>query len=120
MRYAKMAAQVVATIVAAIIPLLMEGGYPDAQAWVNVAIVGVGACAVFVGPNVPYANVTKTVLSVLAAVLVLLNNVIPGGVSTAEWLQLLVAGLGALGVYVLPNAAAATQPPAAWEARAQQ
>lgn len=103
MRYAKLIAQVVATVLAALLPYLTAGGL-TAVDWINVAVVGVGALAVFTGPNVPGAAVTKMVLSVLTAVLVLLVNLISGGVTLAEWLQLAMAALGALGVYAIPNA----------------
>lgn len=102
MRYAKLAAQVVTTILVALVPYLAVGGL-DASAWVNVAIVGVGAAAVFAGPNVPGAPVTKLILSALAAVLVLLSSFITGGITLDEWLQLALAALGALGVYALPG-----------------
>lgn len=105
MRYAKAGAQVAATVLVTLIPYLVAGAItPDA--WVNVAIVGVGALAVFAGPNVPGAPVTKVVLATLAAVLVALQSVISGGISTAEWLQLALAAFGALGVYAVPNARA--------------
>jgi hypothetical protein len=103
MRYAKLLAQVVATVLVALIPYLVAGGLSPVD-WVNVALVGIGAAAVFTGPNVPGAPVTKTVLSVLAAVGVALNSVITGGISTAEWLAVAIAALGALGVYAVPNA----------------
>jgi hypothetical protein len=104
MPYAKMIAQVVATVLAALVPYLAVGGL-DASAWVNVAIIGVGALAVFAAPNVPGAPVTKLVLSALSAVLVLLASVITGGITLDEVLQLVLAALGALGVYSLRDPA---------------
>lgn len=103
MRYAKLGAQVVTTVLVALIPYLVAGGLSPVD-WVNVALIAIGAAAVFTGPNVPGAPVTKTVLSVLAAVGVALNSVITEGISTAEWIAVAIAALGALGVYAVPNA----------------
>lgn len=107
MRYAKMLAQVLTTVLVALVPLLAVGPLGTVQ-WVNVALVAVGAAAVFTGPNVPGAALTKTVLSVLTAVGVVLHEVIvsAGGVlvfGPADWIQIALAALGALGVFAIPN-----------------
>jgi 2-keto-3-deoxy-6-phosphogluconate aldolase len=101
--YAKLGAAVVATILSAIIAALTGDAVISSTEWINIAIAGVGALAVFSAPNVPGAPVTKTVLAVLSAVLMLLVNLIADGVTISEWMQLGVAALGALGVYVVPN-----------------
>ena len=103
MTYAKSLLMVVATVVSALIVALGGDQAIDSVEWVNVAIAGVTAAAVFTGPNVAGATITKFVLAALGAVLTLLVNVISDGVSLSEWLQLLVAALGALGVYAIPN-----------------
>ena len=102
--YAKFFAQVVATVVAAVVAALSGDNTISNPEWVNVAILGVGAAAVFAGPNVPGAAYTKTVLSVLTAVLTVLASAIIGGVTTTEWLQVALAALGAVGVYSVRNA----------------
>lgn len=101
--YAKFFAAVVATVLAAISAALFGDNTISNPEWVNIAIAGVGACAVFAAPNVPGAAYTKTVLAVLTAVLTVLASVILGGVTTTEWIQIALAGLGALGVYSVPN-----------------
>jgi hypothetical protein len=101
--YAKAGAAVVATILSAVIASLTGDSVIGDVEWINIAISGVGALAVFAGPNVPGARVTKAVLAVLSAVLVLLTNLIVDGVTISEWMQLGVAALGALGVYAVPN-----------------
>ena len=103
MNYAKAGAAVVATVLAGVIAALTGDGVIGAVEWINVAIVGVGALAVFAAPNVPGARYTKAVLAVLSAVLVLLVNLITDGITVSEWLQLGMAALGALGVYAVPN-----------------
>lgn len=103
MNYAKAIAAVVATGLSAVVAALSGDNLIDAQEWVNVAILGVGACAVFAAPNVPGSRYTKAIIAVLTAVLTLLVNMITGGLDTSELLQLGVAALGALGVYATPN-----------------
>ena len=102
-KYNKLIAIVVATILSAISAALFGDNIISPQEWVNVAILGVGAAGVFAAPNVPGAAYTKSILAVLAAVLTVLATVIIGGVGTAEVIQMVLAGLGALGVYAAPN-----------------
>ena len=103
MQYVKLGVQVLVTILAAIVAALAGDNVLDSVEWVNVAIIGVGAAAVFYGPNVPGAPITKFVLSFLAAVLTVLASAIVGGIQTVELIQMLIAGAGAVGVYALPN-----------------
>lgn len=102
MNYAKSVAAVIATVLTAIIAALVGDAAISAVEWVNVAIAGVGAAAVFASPNVPGARYTKSILAVLSAVLMLLTSVIVDGITMTEWLQIAVAALGALGVYAAP------------------
>ncbi len=101
--YSKFIAIVVATVLSAISAALFGDNVISPQEWVNVAILGVGALGVFAAPNVPGARFTKSILAVLAAVLTVLASVIVGGVGTTEIIQIILAGLGALGVYAVPN-----------------
>lgn len=103
MTYAKsVLAVVVAGISAAIVALTGDNSFSDVEL-INIAIAVVTAAAVFAGPNVPGARVTKMVLAVLGAVLTLAVNLIVDGVTLSEWLQLAVAAAGAIGVYAVPN-----------------
>src|SRR3954469_16203118 len=101
-KYRKALAAVVATLLSAIVAASTDNVITDVE-WINVAVLGVGACAVFTAPNVPGAPVTKAILAVLTAILTLLVSPISDGITTAEVLQLLVAGLGAVGVYAVRN-----------------
>lgn len=107
MDYKKAFAAVVATILSAVVAALTGDGRIDAVEWVNVAILAVGSATVFTAPNVPGAAYTKSVLAVLTAVLTLLTSLVTDGISGTEWMQLALAGLGALGVYAVPNTSAA-------------
>lgn len=102
-QYSKFFAAVVATVLAAVSTALFGDNVISPQEWVNVAILGVGACAVFAAPNVPGSKYTKSIIAVLTAVLTVLASVIVGGVHTTEIIQIALAGLGALGVYAVPN-----------------
>lgn len=103
MKYAKMWVQVIVTIVSAIVAALVGDNSVSSVEWVNVAIAGVAAGAVFCGPNIPYAAYTKSILSALAAVLTILASALVGGIQVVEVVQMLIAAAGALGVYGIPN-----------------
>lgn len=104
MNYAKALAAVLATVLSAVVAATVGDEVVTTVEWVNVAIAGIGAAAVFAAPNVPGAAYTKAVLAVLTAVLTLLASfLLVGDLGTSEWLQLGVAALGALGVYAVPN-----------------
>lgn len=102
-QYAKFFAAIVATVLSAIVAAQTGDGVVSNQEWVNVAILGVGAAGVFAAPNVPGSIYTKSILAVLTAVLTLLASQITNGLSQTEVIQLVVAALGALGVYAVPN-----------------
>lgn len=102
-KYTKAILAVVATVVAGLVAAMTGDNTISNTEWVNVAVLGVGAAGVFAAPNVPGAAYTKSVLAVLAAVLTLLASYITNGVSSTELLQMVVAGLGAVGVYAFPN-----------------
>lgn len=101
-QYSKLAVQVAGTVLAALLPLVTKGSL-GATEWLNVAIIGVGACAVFTGPNVAGAKYTKVVLSGLTAALTVLASAIVGGVDAAEGIQIVLAVLSAVGVYSANN-----------------
>lgn len=103
MKYAKLIMQVVVTVATGVVAALAGDNAVDSVEWVNVAIVGVGAAAVFAAPNVPGAAYTKSILAVLTAVLTILASAIVGGVQTVEIIQMVIAGAGAVGVYAVPN-----------------
>jgi len=101
--YLKFFAAAVVTVLAAVAGALTGDGVISSVEWVNVAIMGVGALAVFAGPNVPGAAYTKAILAVLAAGLTVLVSAIIGGIDSVEWIQIILAAAGAVGVYAVPN-----------------
>lgn len=102
-RYAKFFLAVIATIISGVVVSMSGDEIISNVEWINIAISGVGACAVFAAPNVPGAMYTKSILAVLTACLTLIASFISDGLSTSEWLQVAIAGMGALGVWAVPN-----------------
>jgi predicted small integral membrane protein len=101
--YLKFVAQVLATVAAAVIALLNGADSPVASDWINVVVIALGSVAVLGAGNLPvgvWAH-TKSIVAIATAVAVLLQSVITDGISAAEWLQLLMAALGAIGVYAV-------------------
>lgn len=103
MAYAKAIVAVFATIASAVVAALTGDDFVSNVEWINVAIAAAGALAVFTAPNVPGARVTKFTLAFIMAALTLGVNLIADGITISEWLQLVVAGLGAVGVYAVRN-----------------
>jgi hypothetical protein len=118
--YLKLIAQVIATVLAAIATALFGDGSLDTSELINVGILGLGAVAVLGAGNLP-AGVwqhTKGIVSAATAVLVLLSSLWTDGISPAEWAQLVLAALGALGVVVAPGPVVYSDPTAAGAAGA--
>ena len=104
MSIAKSLVQLLATILAAIVPGLIAGPM-DTAAWINVVILAAGAVMVYNASNdIPGWNYAKLVASAVSAVAVLLVSYLSDGISTAEWIQLGLAALAALGVGAKANA----------------
>ena len=103
--YLKAGMQVLATAVAAVAAGLAGDNHVDASEWINVGILAFGALAVVGAGELP-AGVwrwMKTYVSAGSAALVFLSSVLGDGITTAEWAQLVVAVLGAVGVAVVPG-----------------
>lgn len=102
MNYGKAIMAVIAAVLAALAAALSGDNRVDATEWVNVVILAAGAAAVFAAPNVPGARYTKVILAVITAMAAVAASVITDGISLTDWLQLALAGLGAIGVYSAP------------------
>lgn len=107
MKNIKTYAMVFVAIVAAIYAQLTDGGI-DSQEWVVVAGTGVGSVGVYVIPNMStgIAHYAKGIVAFLTAGLPALYVVILGGLTTAEVLEVLLAGAAAIGLTVglkIPN-----------------
>ena len=104
-KYLKFAAQVVATVLAALYPALSDGSF-TADEQINCLLIGLGAVGVLGAGNLPEGvwKYTKAIVSVATAVFTLLAALITDGqLTNPEIVQLVIAGLGALGVYQVPG-----------------
>jgi hypothetical protein len=103
--YLKFGAQVAATVLTVVVVALTGDNHIDASEWINVLITGLGAVAVLGAGNLPTGiwSYTKTIVSGATAGAVFLQSAITGGVSSAEWVQLIVAVAGAIGVFAAPG-----------------
>lgn len=74
---------------------------------INLAILLAGGVGVYLIPNLPQNWFTQRLKTFVAAVAVALTALVSfladNVVTTSEWLQIGVAFLGALGVYIIPN-----------------
>lgn len=105
MTVAKAVVQLVMTVLAAIVPALTAGPL-DAAGWINVVVLGAGVFMVYNAANVPGWNYAKLIASAVSAVAVVLTSALSDGISTAEYIQMVLAAAAALGVGAIPNGAA--------------
>lgn len=103
MTYAKTLAAILAAAASAAVVALTGDNTFSAVEIINICIAIVGAVGVFYVPNAPNGPVAKSVVAALMAVLVLATELVAGGFTISEWLQLALAAAGALGVYGVTN-----------------
>lgn len=75
----------------------------DNQEWVLVGLGVLMAFNVWATANLPQYNKMKTYVAAAIVVAGALHTFIVGGVSMQEWVNLVVLGLGALGVAATPQ-----------------
>lgn len=103
-KYLKFILQVVATVLAAAYPMLSDGNF-STEEQINCVILLLGAIGVLGAGNLPEGvwKYTKFYVSVATAVVVAIAAAITGGINGAEWIQIVIAGLGAAGVVAAPG-----------------
>jgi hypothetical protein len=90
-------------ILAAVLPAVTDTGMGVVE-WINVAALALGTFHVYNASNdLPGWPVAKAIAAVLSAVLVAVASYVSFGISTTEWIQIAMAGLGAAAVYLTPN-----------------
>jgi hypothetical protein len=94
-------AQVVVAVVTGIYAAFTDDRITD-QEWVVIGGTAVGALGVYIVPNLAHGigKYAKGVVSFLTAGLAVLYVVIPGGLTQAETLEVLLAGAAAIGLVV--------------------
>lgn len=102
--YAKSLLYIALATVGVLVTALADDALTSAEL-VNVGIIGVGAVAVYLVPNLPEGpgSVLKTVTAFVVAGLVALTSFLSDGITVSEWLQIAVAAFAGIGVYVVPN-----------------
>lgn len=108
-KYNKSIAAVVGAIISAVVAALAGDNSINADEWILIAIAGTSAASIFTAPNVPGSRYTKAILAALMAVLSALTAMITDGVTTAEWFQVALSVLTALGVYEVANKPSTTR-----------
>ena len=100
-KYGKLIASVLYFVAVAVYGFLSDNTL-STEEWVLVVTAFFTAILTYVVPAVPEWPWLKTVAGVSLVVLGVLVNVILGGISQAEWIQLLIAFLGAFGIAAAP------------------
>jgi hypothetical protein len=101
--YAKAIVYIALAVVGVLVTALTDDVVTTSEL-VNVAIIGVGAVATYLVPNLPEGpgGFLKAVVAVA------LQSFLTDGITTAEWLQIAVAAFAGIGVYIVPNEPART------------
>jgi len=103
-KYGKTYAMLLATLVMAGLATYREvaaDGMTPSE-WVTVVIALFTTFTVWGAANVPAFSKAKTLMAAIGLVLNLLVSVIVGGITTDEWMMLVIQFIGALGVAVAP------------------
>lgn len=84
------------------------------QDWASIAVAVLTAVGVYVAPNVPAAfNWMKTLVAMLlAGAQAAVQVTAVGGIDGQGWLTILIAAIGVISVYVVPNKTAPAVRPA--------
>lgn len=102
--YSKSILMIIASAVTVLVAALSDNVVTVPEL-VNVAIAIVTAVGVYLVPNLDsgLARYFKFIVALIGAALVSLSSVLTDGVTSAEWLQILLAALAAIGVVIVPN-----------------
>lgn len=106
----KLLVQILAAVLAAVLPAFVGEGPINLTEWINVAILAIGGYQVWNAQNTNIWPIGKTLASVAMSVLVLLVSFVDGGLATGEIIQLVIAGLTPFGVYTVRNAGSTHRP----------
>jgi hypothetical protein len=101
----KTVAALIATALVALQTGLADGGL-SVQDWIITGSTVLGALGVAIVPNTPELGVAKLVVAAMTAGFVAAQTAISdGSITGSEWITILIAALGALGVWAAPGAA---------------
>ena len=102
--YAKSITYVILAAITFLVTALTDN-HLDGVELINLGIVLLGAVGVYLIPNFPEtaAKYAKTGVTAATAALIAALSFFSDGISTTEWLQIGIATLAAIGVYIVPN-----------------
>jgi hypothetical protein len=102
--YAKSITYIVLAAVTFLVTALSDDAVTGEEL-VNLGVIVLGAIGVYLVPNFPegVAKYWKTAITAATAALVAVLSFWSEGISTTEWLQIGIAALAAIGVYIVPN-----------------
>jgi hypothetical protein len=72
--------------------------------WVGLVVAGATAAGVWLRQNSPSNVAAKALVAFVGTAAAFVATSITDGLSTQDWVQLVILGLGSLGVYAVPNA----------------
>lgn len=81
----------------------LSDGHLSSVELVGIVVAGATAAGVWLRQNAPTNVAAKAVVAVVGTTGAFLATTIGDGVSSQDWVQLLILALGAAGVFVIPN-----------------
>lgn len=108
-KYAKSIVYIALTAVMFLITALSDDAL-SVEELLNLAVAVIGAVVVYAVPNFSstVGRYAKTIATAVTAGLLLAISFLTDGISLTEWMQIGVASLAAIGVYIVPNVDGAT------------
>lgn len=103
-KYAKAIVGLLTAVIGVVVTALADN-ILDTSELVNIAIFILTSIGVWLVPNLPakVGNILKLLIALLGAGLQALASALSDGITTQEWLLILLAVLGAVGVGIIPN-----------------
>ena len=108
--YGKSLASLVAAVLVVVASVITDGITPGEG--VQIAVAFTAAVGVYLAPNLPKYTWIKTAVAATLAVLSLVTTYITDGITSAELINLAIAGIGVLVTGAAPSISE-TQPPTA-------
>lgn len=102
--YAKSIVYIALTAVMFLVTALSDDAL-SVEELLNLAVAVVGAIVVYLVPNFPstVGRYAKTIATAVTAGILLAISFLTDGISLVEWMQIGIAALAAVGVYIVPN-----------------
>lgn len=109
MQFSKLIAAIVGTVALAVQTALADGGL-STEDFVVIGSAALAAFGTWLVPNTPVLATAKLWVSALVLAAGVAVPLIQDGVTTTEWMTILIALLTAAGVYVMPGTPVVPEP----------